>query len=123
MRKKQVEDFLDSNFLIYLNAMISDERKRFDEFFMKLLKEQLFINMLIINEVLYISRKYGLPYEAALKFLKAIVLPYTEVISIEEGDLKLIEKYLLKYSLKPSDAIHLATIEKIGANYIVSKRR
>ncbi|MEM3607208.1 MAG: type II toxin-antitoxin system VapC family toxin [Candidatus Bathyarchaeia archaeon] len=123
MRKKQVEDFLDSSFLIYLNAMISDERKRFDEFFMKLLKEQLFINMLIINEVLYISRKYGLPYEAALKFLKAIVLPYTEVISIEEGDLKLIEKYLLKYSLKPSDAIHLATIEKIGANYIVSKRR
>ncbi|MBS7657670.1 type II toxin-antitoxin system VapC family toxin [Candidatus Bathyarchaeota archaeon] len=100
MRKKQVEDFLDSNFLIYLNAMTSDERRRFDEFFMKLLKEQLFINMLIINEVLYISRKYGLPYEAALKFLKAIVLPYTEVISIEESDLKLIEKYLLKYSLK-----------------------
>ncbi|MEM2776636.1 MAG: type II toxin-antitoxin system VapC family toxin [Candidatus Bathyarchaeia archaeon] len=123
MRKRQVEDFLDSNFLIYLNAMTSDERKRFDEFFMKLLKEQLFINMLIINEVLYISRKYGLPYETTLKFLKTIVLPYTEVISIEEGDLKLIEKYLLKYSLKPSDAIHLATIEKIGANYIVSKRR
>ncbi|MEM3392318.1 MAG: hypothetical protein QW487_02285 [Candidatus Bathyarchaeia archaeon] len=57
MRKKQVEDFLDSNFLIYLNAMTSDERRRFDEFFMKLLKEQLFINMLIINEVLYIYQE------------------------------------------------------------------
>ncbi|MEM2843174.1 MAG: type II toxin-antitoxin system VapC family toxin, partial [Candidatus Bathyarchaeia archaeon] len=45
------------------------------------------------------------------------------VISIEEGDLKLIEKYLLKYSLKPSDAIHLATIEKTGAHHIVSENK
>ncbi|MEM2901107.1 MAG: type II toxin-antitoxin system VapC family toxin [Candidatus Bathyarchaeia archaeon] len=113
--------FLDSNFLIYLNAMTSGERRKFDELFVRLIKDQVFINILVVNEVLYVSRKYGLSYEATLKFLRSIVLPYVEVVSIGEGDLNLVEKYLLKYRLKPSDAMHLATIEKTGANYIVSE--
>ncbi|MEM2998445.1 MAG: type II toxin-antitoxin system VapC family toxin [Thermoproteota archaeon] len=113
--------FLDSNFLIYLNAMTSGERGKFDELFVRLIKDQVFINILVVNEVLYVSRKYGLSYEATLKFLRSIVLPYVEVVSIGEGDLNLVEKYLLKYRLKPSDAMHLATIEKTGANYIVSE--
>jgi predicted nucleic acid-binding protein len=53
--------FPDSSFLIYLNTMTGDGRKSLDELFRNLLQEQLYINMLIVDEVLYISRKYGLP--------------------------------------------------------------
>jgi len=113
--------FLDSSFLVYLNTMTSDGRKSLDELFRNLLQEQLYINMLIVDEVLYISRKQGLPYSVTLNFLRAIILPYAEIAPIEEEDLKPAEKYLLNYSLKPSDAIHLATMEKVGASHIVTE--
>lgn len=113
--------FLDSNFLIYLNTMTDGERRRLDELFRKLLKEELFINILIVDEVLYVSRKYGFPYATTLNFLKSIVLPYAEILPIEEEDLKATEKYLINYNLKPPDAIHLATMEKVGANHVVTE--
>ncbi|NHV98193.1 MAG: type II toxin-antitoxin system VapC family toxin [Thaumarchaeota archaeon] len=115
--------FLDSCFLIYLNAMVDDERRLIEELFRRLLEEQLFTNMLVVDEVLYISRKYGVSYETTLDFLKNTVLPYAEVLPVEEEDLKPVEKYLLKYGLKPSDAIHLATMEKAGISNIVSEDR
>lgn len=43
--------------------------------------------MLIIDEVLYISRRYGVPYNITLDFLKNVILPYTNIVSIEEVDL------------------------------------
>jgi predicted nucleic acid-binding protein len=55
--------------------------------------------------------------------LKNTVLPYAEVLPVEEKDSKPAEKYLLKYGLKPSDAIHLATMEKAGISNIVSEDR
>jgi len=115
--------FLDSCFLIYLNAMVDDERRLVEELFRRLLEEQLFTNMLVVDEVLYISRKYGVSYETTLDFLKNTVLPYAEVLPVEEEDFKPVEKYLLKYGLKPSDAIHLATMEKAGISNIVSEDR
>jgi len=104
-----------------MNTMTDDERRGIDELFRKLLEEPLFINMLVVDEVLYISRKYGVPYDATLDFFRKIVLPYTEIIPIKEEDIKPVEKYLLKYDLKPSDAIHLATMEKTGVNHIVTE--
>ena len=116
-----MKTFLDSSFLIYMNTMTNDKRRHIEELFRKLLGEPLFINMLVVDEVLYVSRKYGVLYNVTLNFLRNIVLPYTEIIPIEEEDVKPVEKYLLKYNLKPSDAIHLATMEKIGANHIVTE--
>lgn len=113
--------FLDSCFLIYLNAMVDEGRRPIEELFRGLLKEQLFINMLVVDEVLYVSRKYGVTYENTLGFLKSIVLPYSEVLPIEEDDLRPAEKYLLRYNLRTSDAIHLATMEKAGISSIVSE--
>jgi len=114
--------FLDSNFLIYMNTMINEERGALDEFFRNLLKESLFTNMLVVDETLYVSkRKFELPYDVTLNFLRKIMIPYTEIISIEEEDMKVTEKYLLTYDLKPSDAIHLATMEKAGVNHIVTE--
>ncbi|KPV63573.1 MAG: PIN domain protein [Candidatus Bathyarchaeota archaeon BA1] len=114
--------FLDANFLIYMNTMLGDERRDIEKLYRKLLEETLFTNVLVVDEVLYISRKrYGLPYNVTLNFLRNIVSPYIEIIPISEEDIKPVEKYLLKYDLKPSDAIHLATMEKVGVSHIVSE--
>lgn len=113
--------FLDSCFLTYMNTMTDDERTGIDSLFRKLLDEQLFINVLVVDEVLYTSRKYGVKYGTTLEFLRNIVIPYTEIIEIGEEDMKPIEKYLISYDLKPSDAIRLATMDKIGASHIVSE--
>jgi hypothetical protein len=102
--------------------MVSDEKKALGEFFVKLLGEQLFTNMLVVDETLYLSRrKYGVPCHITLDFFKKIVLPYAEVVAIEEEDLLPAERYLLKYDLKLSDALHLATMEKAGVNRIVTE--
>jgi len=116
-----LKTFLDSSFLVYMNTMTDGERRGIDGLFRKLLKEPLFVNMLVVDEVLYISRRYGVPYDVTLGFLRNIVLPYTEIIPVEEEDIKPTEKYLLRYDLKPSDVIHLATMEKVGANHIVTE--
>lgn len=114
--------FLDSSFLIYMNTMTTDERRGLDELFGRLLEETLFTDMLVVDEVLYVCRrKYELPYGVTLGFLREIVLPYTEIIPIGEEDARPFEKYLLKYDLRPSDTIHLAVMEKAGANQIVTE--
>lgn len=56
-----------------------------------------------------------------MSFIKKIILPYTYSIPIEESDLSAVEEYLTKYELKPSDAIHLATMEKRGIVRIASE--
>lgn len=73
------------------------------------------------SNILYMSRKYGVAYDVTLDFLKSIILPYTEVVPVDEEDFKPIGKYLVKYNLKPSEAIHLATMEKVGVGSIVSE--
>jgi predicted nucleic acid-binding protein len=74
--------FLDASFLIYLNTMTHDERSSLDALFNRILVEDLYMSLLVMDETLYISRrKYGVPYEATFSFFKNIILPYTEVIS------------------------------------------
>ena len=114
--------FLDACFLIYLNTSTHNERSALDSLFKKILMEDLYMNLLIMDETLYISRrKYGVLYDTTLNFFKNIVLPYTEIIPIDESDMDAFEKYLLKYSIKPSDAIHLSTMENKGIVNIVSE--
>jgi predicted nucleic acid-binding protein len=114
--------FLDASFLIYLSALTNDDRSAFEDLFKKLLREDLYINLLVVDETLYIStRKYGVSYDATLNFFENIILPYVEPITIDESDFKTVKKYLLKYAVKPSNAIHLATMEKKGISHIVSE--
>ncbi|MFH0848164.1 MAG: type II toxin-antitoxin system VapC family toxin [archaeon] len=114
--------FLDANFLIYLNTLTGDERIPLDDLFLRLLKEELYTNLLVLDETLYISKtKYRVPYDTTLSFLKRIILPYAAPIAVEESDIEDVETFLLKYGLKPSDAIHLATMEKEGVTHIVTE--
>ncbi len=114
--------FLDANFVIYLNTLTGGQRAIIDEFFKGLLRERLFINLLVMDETLYISRRhYGLPYATTMNFLRRVLLPYTEIISVAEEDFPTMEKYLTEYDIKPSDAINLATMDKMGIASIVSE--
>jgi predicted nucleic acid-binding protein len=113
--------FLDASFLIYLNSS-TDDRSSIDSLFRELLSGDLYTNLLAIDETLYISRtRYSVPYDATLSFFREIVLPHVTPIPIDESDLKAVERYLLRYDIKPSDAIHLASMEKRGIVHIVSE--
>jgi predicted nucleic acid-binding protein len=114
--------FLDANLAIYLNTLTGEERPRLDRFFNSLLKEHLFTNMLVLDETLHVSRRrYAVPYAMTMRFLRRAFLPYAEIIPIAEEDLQAKERYLTKYDVKPSDAIHLATMDKVGITSIVSE--
>ena len=114
--------FLDANLAIYLNTITGDERTRIDRFFKALLRERLFTNMLVVDETLYVSKsRYAVPYAVTMHFLTRAFLPNTEVIPIAEEDLQATERYLTEYEIKPSDAIHLATMDKAGIALIASE--
>jgi predicted nucleic acid-binding protein len=86
------------------------------------LGEDLFVNVLILDETLYLSRsKYDVPYELSFEFLKTNVLPYSSVIPTDESDAPIMEKYLHRYKIKPSDAIHLSSMEREGVTNIASE--
>ena len=62
-----------------------------------------------------------MPYEQTFAFLRKAIFPYTKIISSEESDIFGIEKYLLKYRIAPSDALHLTIMEKEGIVQIASE--
>jgi hypothetical protein len=114
--------FLDANLVVYLNTVTGEQRAIIDRFFKSLLREHLFTNMLVLDETLYVSRrKYAVPYAMTMGFLRRAFIPYTEIIPIAEEDLQATERYLADYNVKPSDAIHLATMDKVGITSIVSE--
>ncbi len=65
--------------------------------------------------------KYRVPYQLSFEFLKKNVLPYTTVFSMDESAVSLMEKYLSKYKINPSDALHLSAMEKEGVPNIASE--
>lgn len=87
-----------------------------------MLKEQLFTNMLVIDELLYISRqRFGIQYSQTLGLLRGVLLPHVRVIPLDESDVGSLERNLIRHDLKPSDALHLATMEREGIRNIVTE--
>ena len=115
--------FIDANLMIYLNASTDEKtRHRIDTFFMNMLKEELYTNMLVIDEVLYVSRiKFNVPYEITFGFLDGVILPYVEIIPVDRIDYEAVKEFIDTFDLRPSDAIHVATMRKSGIRRIVSE--
>jgi len=114
--------FLDACFLTYLNTCIQGDRASLDDLFKRILTEELYTNLLAVDETLYISmKKYKVPYEVTMSFFKDIILPHTQVIALDESDIENLKTYLEKYSIKPSDALHLSSMEKKGIRSIVTE--
>ncbi len=114
--------FLDASFLIYLNVYTQDNR--IERLFAKLISEELYTDVLVIDELLYISKKkYGVPYDETIRFVDDVILPVVDVLPIGLNDYLKARENILKYNLKPSDAIHLAVIENNGLQAIVTEDR
>jgi len=61
------------------------------------------------------------PNQLTFAFLKTNVLPFSSVIPIDESDVPIMESYLSRYKINPSDAIHLCAMEKEGVTNIASE--
>ena len=116
--------FIDSNLLIYLNAMKSPElRASYESFYLDLLSDnKAYTDVLVLDELIYVSKKkYNVPYSISLEFLESIVLPYVEILPIGEGEFDKASKLLKSLNIKPSDALHAATMMINGISKIVSE--
>ena len=100
--------FLDANFLVYLNL---SHEEVVDHYLRLLRSEALFTDPLVLDEVIYVSKKkYGVNYCDTICFLDEIVLPYVTVLPATVKDYERAREIMLKHSLKPSDAFHVAVM-------------
>lgn len=105
--------FIDSNLLIYLNALKTLElRKNYEDFYLSLLSNyKAYLDVLVLDELIYISKKrYNVPYEISIKFLESIVLPYVQILPLSEVEYKKASEILKINNVKPSDALHIAVM-------------
>ena len=115
--------FLDASFLIYLNASVDNNtRLAINELFKDTIKNELYTDILVIDEVLYVSmRKYKVPYGLTFRFLDSVIMPLIEVIPLSHEDYERIKDVIKQYNIMPSDAIHISAMKKMGIKKIVSE--
>ena len=116
--------FIDAPLLIYLNTMSNPRaRMSYEDFYIRsLIDYKLYIDVLVLDEVIYISRrKYGIPYHVSSKFIESIVLPYVSIITLGEDEYKQATRILVEYNLKPSDSLHLGAMLSNSINLIISE--
>jgi len=118
--------FIDSPLLIYLNT-ITDFRSRvlYENFYSEVLtKYKLYMDVVVLDEVLYISRKkYNIPYDVTIDFIQTIVLPYVTVVELGIDEYEYALKIMKEYSLKPSDALHVGVMMSSNIALAVSGDR
>ena len=116
--------FLDSSYLIYLRYSESDQIFNYVTNFLKeSIKrgDRLFVNMIVVDEVLWIlTKKYKIPLDEVLELTDQL-MPLLEVIPVDYTDYDVMRKTMMKYGLKPSDALHIASMNKAGIKHIVSE--
>ena len=116
--------FLDSSYLIYLRYSESDQVFDYVTNFLRESVERgdrLFVNMVVVDEVLWIlTKKYKIPLGETLELMDRL-MPLLEVIPIDYTDYDIMKKTMASYGLKPSDALHIASMNKAGIKHIVSE--
>lgn len=98
-------------------------RTLYEEFFIELARKyKLYTDVLVLDELLYISkRKYGIPYEVSIEFINSIVMPYITVVPLGEEEFREASDIILKYGLRPSDALHVGVMKSNGIKLIASE--
>jgi predicted nucleic acid-binding protein len=120
-----VKAFLDANLLIYLNTTTEQTRGIYDDFYTELAaNNRLYTDVLVLDELLYISRKrYNVPYDLTTSFIDEVVLPFTEVLPLGLSEYKTSQELLRDTHLKPSDALHVASMILNSVTLIASEDR
>lgn len=115
--------FLDASFLVYLLIKTPEIAERIVRLYAELTEEhELYTDALVLDEVIHVSKKkYRIFYESSIKFIDEYILPYVDVLPIGLMEYLKAKENMLKYNLKPSDAIHLAVIENHGLQAIVTE--
>ncbi len=114
--------FIDASYIIYLRYSQSDETFDYCVNLMKKLENhELLTNIVVIDEVVWIlNRKYRIELNEIFEFLDRI-MNFVSIVQLGGEDYRLMKETMLKYSLKPSDAIHVASMKKAGIKFIVSE--
>ena len=117
--------FIDASIIIYLNVKLPrEEARKVEDFWLKILNEELYTNVLVLDEVVYISKvKYGISVKDTLEFIDKAILPYVEILPLRLEEYIKAKEFMLKYKLKPSDALHLATMDINGIPVIATEDR
>jgi predicted nucleic acid-binding protein len=118
--------FVDASLFIYLNVPIpEDQAQLIDSLWKGLLSEhEVFTNLLVLDEVIYVSKKkYNVEQEETLEFIDHTVLPHVELLSIGAELYPFFRLYIAKFGLKPSDALHAATVKRHRLDAIASEDR
>ncbi|RLI37950.1 hypothetical protein DRO55_00110 [Candidatus Bathyarchaeota archaeon] len=77
--------------------------------------------MIVIDEVLWIlTKKYKIPLSEVLELVDRLI-PLLEVIPLDYTDYDVTRKTVMNYGLKPSDALHITSMNKAGIKRIVSE--
>ena len=85
--------------------------------------DRLFVNMIVVDEVLWIlTKKYKVPLSEALELMDRL-MPLIEVIPLDYMDYDDMRRIVMNYGLKPSDALHVASMRKAGIKHIVSENK
>jgi predicted nucleic acid-binding protein len=118
-----VKVFIDAPLLIYLNT-VTDPKTRtlYENFYIDILtRYKSYTDVLVLDELIYISKKNGIPQRITIEFIESNTLPYINIINLGEEEYRQAIKFLLDYNLKPSDSLHLGAMINNGINIIFSE--
>ncbi len=112
--------FVDANLLIYLNVGSSEAVL---DFWIDLLaRNRLYTDPLVLDEVIWVSRKkYSVLEEDTIGFIEEEVLPFVRILPIGEREYVAATDLILSFHLKPSDALHAATMKSHKITSIASE--
>jgi predicted nucleic acid-binding protein len=118
-----VRVFLDASLLIYMKTAAEDARRRYDDFYTELAaNNRLYTDVLVLDELLYVSKmRYNVPYTATAAFIDTVTLPFTEVLPLGLNEHKTSIELLNETHLKPSDALHIASMMSNNLTTIASE--
>lgn len=117
--------FIDASLIVYLNVKLPGyEADLIDDLYRRLLDEELYTDVLTLDEAIYVSwRRFRVAIEDTLDLIDRAVLPYVEILQLGASEYLRAKGHMLRYKLKPSDAIHLAAIDSYGLQAIATEDR
>ena len=102
--------------------MPREEAESIERFYRRLLDEELYTDVLALDEAVYVSRKkYGVAVEDTLELVDRAVLPYVDVLPLALPEYLRAREHMRAYGLKPSDALHLAAMDDNGIQIIATE--
>ncbi|KYH39952.1 MAG: twitching motility protein PilT [Candidatus Bathyarchaeota archaeon B63] len=116
--------FIDSNLLVYLNTLTTENiRRAYENFYLNIAAEhRMYTDVLVLDEVIYVSKKrYLVPYVTTLSFIESIVLPYVIILPLSEDEYNEAAEIIGKYNVKPSDALHVGAMRTNDIGVMVSE--